>query len=104
MFPLHDSDVPLESYELRVTLVWAPLASVVHSPLTSEKMKINKLKEWEKQEVIPDVIVVGESIFSLVGEDGRLFPTSLLWVSPFFSSVGEDGSLVWSGWDGLRLN
>nr|XP_027239244.1 uncharacterized protein LOC113830238 [Penaeus vannamei] len=66
MFPLHDSDVPLESYELRVTLVWAPLASVVHSPLTSEKMKINKLKEWEKQEVIPDVIVVGFGTWMLL--------------------------------------
>ncbi|XP_042889249.1 uncharacterized protein LOC122264428 [Penaeus japonicus] len=59
MFPLHDSNVPLESYELRVTLVWAPLASVVSSPLSREKMKIDKLKEWQKQEVIPDAIVVG---------------------------------------------
>ncbi|XP_037793920.1 uncharacterized protein LOC119589375 [Penaeus monodon] len=59
LFPLHDSDVPLESYELRVTLVWAPLASAVPSPLATERMKVDKLKAWEKQEVIPDVIVVG---------------------------------------------
>lgn len=70
MFPLHDSNVPLESYELRVTLVWAPLASVVSSPLSREKMKIVKLKEWQKQEVIPDAIVVGESIFR-AGGGGR---------------------------------
>ncbi|XP_063596143.1 uncharacterized protein LOC134773003 [Penaeus indicus] len=59
LFPLHESDVALESYELRVTLVWAPLASAVVSPLAEERMRVDKLKEWEKQEVIPDVIVVG---------------------------------------------
>ncbi|ROT67041.1 multiple banded antigen [Penaeus vannamei] len=59
IFGLHDSEVPLESYDLRVTLVWAPLASQVMPPTAKERIEVARLKEWAEQEVIPDIIVFG---------------------------------------------
>lgn len=60
IFGLHDSEVPLESYDLRVTLVWAPLASQVMPPTAKERIEVVRLKEWAEQEVIPDIIVFGQ--------------------------------------------
>ncbi|XP_037793985.1 uncharacterized protein LOC119589451 [Penaeus monodon] len=59
IFGLHDSEVNLESYDLRVTMVWAPLASQVMPPTAKERIEVVRLKEWAGQEVIPDIIVFG---------------------------------------------
>ncbi|XP_042889192.1 uncharacterized protein LOC122264382 [Penaeus japonicus] len=59
IFGLRDSEVPLESYEVRVTMVWAPLGSQVMPPVAKERIGVARLREWAEQDVIPDIIVFG---------------------------------------------
>ncbi|KAG7161830.1 uncharacterized protein LOC121874669 [Homarus americanus] len=59
---LLEKNVPLDSYDLRVTLVWAPygsLENISSSGIGTDGHKVTKLEDWVTSEVVPDVIVVG---------------------------------------------
>lgn len=62
----HSEDLLLEnfismfSYELRVTLVWAPSGSRTSHPTQRTEDKVTVLQEWVTSQVIPDVIILGK--------------------------------------------
>lgn len=75
--PLLDSSVPFGSYELRVTLVWAPAGSQRNLSMTESDesgLKVKKLEEWAAADVVPDVIILGEFavIFPSIFSTGNL--------------------------------
>ncbi|KAK4323162.1 hypothetical protein Pmani_006111 [Petrolisthes manimaculis] len=53
------------SYSLRLTLVWATRGSRSGAPLDKGE-KLSTLEEWAKAEIVPDVVVVGYSKWSLM--------------------------------------
>lgn len=70
---LLETDTRLGSYELRVTLVWAPGGTeknVSFQDPSSPTNKVTKLKEWMQAEHIPDVIVIGFGSWLLLMREG----------------------------------
>ncbi|XP_042205724.1 uncharacterized protein LOC121854969 [Homarus americanus] len=66
---LLEEDVPLDSYDLRVTLVWAPGGSLkIMSSYTEDHLeqRVTKLQDWAKGDVVPDVMVVGYATWFIV--------------------------------------
>nr|XP_053644279.1 uncharacterized protein LOC128696871 [Cherax quadricarinatus] len=57
--PLLEADTRLESYDLRVTLVWAPTGSTMDHPTPRTGRKVTKLHDLATAIVVPDVVVVG---------------------------------------------
>nr|XP_053644280.1 uncharacterized protein LOC128696872 [Cherax quadricarinatus] len=63
--PLLEADTRLESYDLRVTLVWAPTGSTMDHPTPRTGRKVTKLHDLATAIVVPDVVVVGKVLPSL---------------------------------------
>ncbi|KAK8733843.1 hypothetical protein OTU49_006206, partial [Cherax quadricarinatus] len=53
--PLLEADTRLESYDLRVTLVWAPTGSTMDHPTPRTGRKVTKLHDLATAIVVPDV-------------------------------------------------
>nr|XP_045623384.1 uncharacterized protein LOC123773624 [Procambarus clarkii] len=95
---LLDDDPRLSSYELRVTLVWAPFGTWRDNYLDphTRSRKVTKLEEWVKAEVIPDVIVTGFGSWMLMirKDVDELVPFSELnklglQVAPIFANLAQ---------------
>ncbi|XP_069173005.1 uncharacterized protein [Procambarus clarkii] len=59
---LLEADIHLPSYELRLTLVWAPSVSKRDNPLKPNSEPVTKLKDLATAKVVPDVIVLGKTL------------------------------------------
>ncbi|XP_071548367.1 uncharacterized protein [Panulirus ornatus] len=66
---LLEEDISWENIEVRVTLVWAPAASVREPNFVesnTNQPRVTQLEEWVVAEVIPDVIVLGFGTWMLL--------------------------------------
>ncbi|MPC49317.1 hypothetical protein E2C01_043115 [Portunus trituberculatus] len=64
--PLLESDLAGSTYDLRVTLVWAPCGSIMDHPTVREGKKVIKLHDLALAKVVPDVVVMGFGTWPLL--------------------------------------
>lgn len=64
--PLLETDLAGVTYDLRVTLVWAPCGTTMDHPTARDGRKVTKLHDLLLSKVVPDVVVMGFGTWPLL--------------------------------------
>ncbi|XP_063887406.1 uncharacterized protein LOC135114983 isoform X2 [Scylla paramamosain] len=64
--PLLESDLAGVTYDLRVTLVWAPCGTTMGHPTVRAGRKVTKLHDLVLAKVVPDVVIMGFGTWPLL--------------------------------------